>query len=190
MVTKGFDFGNVSLVGIVDVDRFLHFPDFRSYEKTYQIITQVSGRAGRRGESGKVIIQTSNPSHLVFQKVLLNDNSFYDNEILERQKYLYPPFARLIKLVIKDPIEETAEVLADKIAVRLKKQLGNLRILGPEPALVSKIKNNFLYIIIVKIEREKINLSKVKSLILEEINLVINSRDFAKSYINIDVDPA
>ena len=99
MITKGLDFDNVSLVGIFDADRLIHFPDFRATERAFQMITQVSGRAGRRaGRQGTVLIQTQNPQQPILQKVIQNDyKGLYEEEIQERQAFNYPPFVRLIK---------------------------------------------------------------------------------------------
>ena len=102
MVSKGLDFDKVSLVGIVDADRMIHFPDFRSFERAFQMITQVSGRAGRREKEGLVFIQTANTAQPVLQHVINNDyNAMYNGELQERKHFLYPPFVRLLKIVIK-----------------------------------------------------------------------------------------
>ena len=120
MVSKGLDFDNVSLVGIFDIDRMLHFPDFRSIERTFQLTTQVSGRAGRREKTGKVVIQTSNPTHKIIDKIIKHDYQlFYEDEIKERQRYKYPPFVRLIKLIVKNPEKNLSHMSANRLAISL-----------------------------------------------------------------------
>ena len=102
MVTKGLDFDHVSLVGIFNADRMIHFPDFRSYERAYQLITQVSGRAGRRDKPGTVVIQTSSPEHPLFQTILHHGfEDFYFGQLTDRQEHDYPPFSRLIEITVK-----------------------------------------------------------------------------------------
>src|SRR3954465_10514432 len=102
MVTKGLDFDNVSMVGILNADSMLNFPDFRSFEKSYQLMAQVSGRSGRKNKRGKVIIQTQQPGHWVINDVVANNyNAFYTRDLAERNKFGYPPFSRMIELTIK-----------------------------------------------------------------------------------------
>jgi primosomal protein N' (replication factor Y) len=190
MVSKGLDFDNVSLVGIFDIDRMLHFPDFRSVERTFQLTTQVSGRAGRREKTGKVVIQTTNPSQKIIDKIVKHDyQSFYEDEIKERQKYKYPPFVRLIKLIVKNPDKDLSQRSANKLAVLLKQQLGEHRILGPQEPVINKIRNMFLMDIFIKLERDKINLKMVKSITKEQISLLLTGKKFKKSQVVIDVDP-
>jgi len=190
MVSKGLDFDNVSLVGIFDIDRMLHFPDFRSVERTFQLTTQVSGRAGRRGKTGKVVIQTTNPSQKIIDKIIKHDyQSFYEDEIKERQKYKYPPFVRLIKLIVKNTEKNLSQRSANKLAISLKKQLCEHRILGPQEPVINKIRNMFLMDIFIKLEREKINLKEVKKITKEQISLLLLEKEFKKSQVVIDVDP-
>jgi len=190
MVSKGLDFDNVSLVGIFDIDRMLHFPDFRSVERTFQLTTQVSGRAGRREKTGKVVIQTTNPAQKIIDKIIKHDyQSFYEDEIKERQKYRYPPFVRLIKLIIKNSEKDLSQRSANKLAISLKKQLGEHRILGPQEPVINKIRNMFLMDIFIKLERDKINLKEVKKITKEQISLLLLEKEFKKSRVVIDVDP-
>lgn len=190
MVSKGFDFKNVGLVGIFDADRLIHFPDFRSYERAFQMLIQVSGRAGRRTTRGKVVIQSGDPSHIVLQRISSNDyEGLYLSEIEERRKFHYPPFSRIIKVTCKDMVEAKASALANDIAARLVAQLGKTRVLGPEASLVFKIRNYYLFDIFIKIEKEKINLPKVKQIILREVHDVMAFREYTNSRTAIDVDP-
>ena len=118
MVTKGLDFGKVDLVGVLDIDRIMHFPDFRSHERAFQLITQVGGRAGRRTGKGLVLIQTASPGHQLLQMIGNHDfRQFYDHEISERKKYKYPPFARLIRLTLKSQDQEVGYRAAQELSV-------------------------------------------------------------------------
>ena len=153
MVTKGLDFDNVSLVGILDADMLLKRPDFRAYERSYQLMSQVAGRAGRKEKRGKVIIQTSDPEHWVIQLVMKHDYfGFYKNEIIERENFFYPPFYKMITLTLK----HKEEFLVDRAALELAQSLRNVfkeRVLGPEFPLIKRIQNLFLKEIKLKIER-------------------------------------
>ena len=189
MVTKGLDFDNVSLVGILNADNLISFPDFRAFERSFQLIAQVSGRAGRKNKRGKVVIQTYNPYHSVIRNAIDNDyEKMYQSQILERRNFRYPPFHRLIQITLKHKDFKVLNIAASKYAQMLRDKLGK-RILGPEYPIVSRIKNLYLKIIIVKIEKE-ISLQEVKS----EINKQLE--DFHKEKANksvkviFNVDPA
>jgi primosomal protein N' (replication factor Y) (superfamily II helicase) len=189
MISKGLDFDRVSLVGVFDADRIIHFPDFRAAERAFQLITQVSGRAGRRGKKGLVVVQTGNTNQSILTKIVNNDYlGFYDEEIIEREAYHYPPFMRLISLTVKheDPklSEKAAEFLANKLAEKLTKE----RILGPERALIPKIRNLFLFDILIKLEREGMNIKAAKTFIREQIDDLLLSKAFKGLYIVADVD--
>lgn len=188
MVSKGLDFDNVSLVGIFDVDRMIHFPDFRSAERSFQLLTQVSGRAGRRNRVGKVLIQTSNPAQPILQKVLRNsyDELFLD-EIKEREEFHYPPFTRLIQLTVKhieQPIaQQAAQALAEKLAVSLDKS----RVIGPEKPLVERIRNLFLFDIMLKLERS-LNFKALKPYVQEQVDWLVTDKKFKGVSVVVDVD--
>ncbi|MEN7551347.1 primosomal protein N' [Rapidithrix thailandica] len=191
MVSKGLDFDHVSLVGVFDVDRMIHFPDFRSHERTFQLITQVSGRAGRREKLGKVIIQTANPNQLILQHVFNHDYwSFFKREVWERKQYLYPPFTRIVKLSVKSESRELTDHAAEQLAVYLRGRIGQKRVLGPEFPVIDKIRNQYLKDLIVKLERGKVDLVKAKTLIAEQIERLRQQKGFRKVYIVVDVDPA
>ncbi|MBW8049302.1 MAG: primosomal protein N' [Cytophagales bacterium] len=190
MVTKGLDFDNVRLVGIFDIDRMIHFPDFRSQERTFQMLTQVSGRSGRRDVQGKVIIQTSNPNQPVFEKIIHNDYcGLFENELPERKKYNYPPFSRLIKISVKHKDRDIAGFTAQFLAQKLNGNLGQSRVLGPESPLIDKIRNLFIKDIIIKLEKGKINLEKAKALISDAVRQTQKVKEFKNPYIVVDVDP-
>ncbi|MBD2702657.1 primosomal protein N' [Spirosoma sp. BT702] len=190
MITKGLDFDNVSLVGIFDADRLIHFPDFRATERAFQMLTQVSGRAGRRaGRQGTVLIQTANPQQPILQKIITNDyKGLFEEEIQERQDFNYPPFSRLIKLTVRHTDKITSSKAAQRLADELTDALGSSRVLGPEEPLVERIRNQFLFDILVKIERDKVNVKAVKSYIQERINDILTDKGLRQVSIIADVD--
>ena len=190
MITKGLDFDNVSLVGIFDADRLIRFPDFRATERSFQMITQVSGRAGRRaGRQGTVLIQTNDPQQTILQKIIQNDyKGLYEEEIQERQNFNYPPFSRLIKLTVRHADKAMSQQAADRLAAELTDALGSSRVLGPEQPLVERIRNLFLFNILIKIEREKVNVKAVKTYIQDRINDILTDKGMRQVSIVIDVD--
>ena len=144
MVTKGLDFDNVYLVGILDADMLLNRPDFRAYERSYQLMSQVSGRAGRLKKQGKVIVQTGDPDHWVLKLIANHDyKGFYDNEIIERQNFNYPPFYKVISLTLKHKDINLVEVASKELATMLRLTFKE-RVIGPEFPLIQKIKNQYL----------------------------------------------
>lgn len=189
MVAKGLDFGRVSLIGIINADSIINFPDFRSYERSYSLFSQVAGRAGRRQNQGQVIIQTYTPNHRVLEQVVQHDyEGMFMKEITERKNFHYPPFYRLIKLDIKHSDQQQTLDSAQKLANLLKVHLGN-RVLGPEPPLVSRVRNNYIQTIILKIERTNVSIVKVKELIRSSILTFELDKLNAGVRIAIDVDP-
>ncbi len=188
MVTKGLDFDNVSIVGILNADSMLNYPDFRAHERAYMLMTQVSGRAGRKKKRGKVIIQTSNPAHPVFGYVIENDyRKMYSEIMAERQMFNYPPITRLIKIGVKHKDQAMVEVFADMLAKELRKTL-NHRVLGPEYPVVKKVQNWFRKDIIIKLEKE-ISPSKTKKYIRNTVTRLQATQNFYKIHIIFDVDP-
>jgi primosomal protein N' (replication factor Y) len=188
MVTKGLDFENVSLVGILNADNLINFPDFRSYERSFQMMLQVSGRAGRKHDQGKVIIQTYNPAHSIFPFVLSHDyKGFYASEIAERKRFSYPPFHRLIEIKLKLRDEKKLELATEALTKELKKNFGK-RVLGPVAPYVARIKNFYIRHILIKIEKE-LSIGKAKKLMnnsLEKFKIDSANRQLI---ISIDVDP-
>ena len=169
MISKGLDFENVGLVGVMNADSLIHFPDFRAYERSFQLLVQVSGRAGRSAKKGKVLIQTYNPYHPVLQQVLNNDfRAMYQNQIKERKEFFYPPFVRLIKLTFKtsdfNKVNESANWFATMLQQAFITQEG-IQVLGPEFPLISRIRNEYIKDILIKISPE-ISVEKVKKFIL------------------------
>jgi primosomal protein N' (replication factor Y) (superfamily II helicase) len=189
MVTKGLDFGNVGLVGVLNADLMLKFPDFRSFERSYQLMTQVAGRAGRQQKRGKVVIQTYDPDHWVIQRVIANDyEGLYNQEILERRNFHYPPFFRLIRIDVRHRDGDKADRGAMLLASRLKSVFGE-RVLGPERPYISRINNIHHVHILLKFEREA-SPTKIKNLVLQTVDSVLEVPDLKGLRIVPDVDPA
>ena len=191
MITKGLDFGNVLMVGIMDADQILNFPDFRSVEKSFQMMSQVSGRAGRREQKGLVLIQTSNPEHPMFEKVINNDyEGMAKVELTERKQFNYPPFSRIIEIIIKHKDKERSYQIARTLGIEIKKNLPAGMVLGPEEPLISKIRNEYLQHILIKIERDKVNLSVLKEFLNNTAITVKSIKEFRSGKIVFNVDPA
>jgi primosomal protein N' (replication factor Y) len=187
MVTKGLDFDHVSLVGILDADQILRFPDFRSFERGFQLMTQVAGRAGRKTKRGKVIIQTGQPDQWIIQQVIKNDyQTMFKQELLERKNFNYPPFTKIIQLTLKHRDQNHLEGSAALLANGLKEVFGS-RVIGPEYPLVKRVQNFYIKTIRLKMEREY-SQKQVK----EKIKLIIDqyyADPMNKSVkISIDVD--
>ncbi|MCX6247916.1 MAG: primosomal protein N' [Bacteroidetes bacterium] len=188
MVTKGLDFENVSTVSILNADNMLGFPDFRSAERSFQLMAQVSGRSGRKNKRGQVIIQTYNPKHPVILDVVNHDyKAMYEQQLVDRRKFKYPPFYRLVLVKVKHKDPAILNRAADELARRLRKLFGN-RVLGPEYPLVSRIMNYYLKQILVKIERQASQTEMKKQLMLE-IEEFSKIKEFSPLRLVIDVDP-
>jgi primosomal protein N' (replication factor Y) (superfamily II helicase) len=188
MVAKGLDFGRVSLVGILNADNMLLFPDFRAHERSFQLMSQVAGRAGRKVKRGRVIIQTGFPAHPVIRNIVENNLERHFSELLaERRQFRYPPYVRLIKLVIKDKNRDVAEEAASLLARRLREKFGN-GVLGPEYPLVSRVQNLYIMNILLKIEKGADH-SRVRGLIMEGISLLRSQPGLRTCTVYPDVDP-
>ncbi len=189
MVAKGLDFANVSTIGILNADSMLNFPDFRAFERSFQLLAQVSGRAGRRDIRGKVIVQAHDIHHRVLQQVIENDyEGLFQTELIERRNYQYPPLYRLIGLCIKhkDPVK--LNQIAEYVAVLLRQQFGD-RVLGPEAPFVNRIRNYYLQDILLKVEKEGLSAQKVK-VALQQILQSFEQEVLSKGcIIQVDVDP-
>ncbi|WP_299679904.1 primosomal protein N' [uncultured Dokdonia sp.] len=165
MLTKGLDFRNVTLVGILNADSMLNFPDFRAHERSYQLIAQVSGRAGRTEKQGKVLVQTYNPYHQILQQVSVNKfDAMYEEQLQERHDFKYPPFYRLIRITLKHRDYQKIEASSIWVAKALRQVLGNEAVLGPETPPVARIRNQYRRNVLVKIHRRQ-NLKQTKGLI-------------------------
>ncbi|TJZ60795.1 primosomal protein N' [Sphingobacterium olei] len=189
MVAKGLDFGRVSLIGIINADTIINFPDFRAYERAFSLFSQVAGRAGRRQSLGKVIVQTYTPQHRVIEQVVNHDyDGMFMKEITERKNFQYPPFCRLIKMDVKHADQQQALDSANRLASALRSHLGS-RVLGPEPPLVARVRNHYIQTITLKIERANISIHKVKDFIRQAIALFELDKYNTGVRIQIDVDP-
>lgn len=189
MVAKGLDFGNVSVIGIINADALIHFPEFRAYERAFSLLAQVAGRAGRRDQPGQVIIQTYSPNHRVIQQVVSHDfEGMFMTEINERKSFSYPPFFRLIRLEVRHKELAVAKAGAERLVYLFRQQLGE-RVLGPEQPLVSRIRNQYIESILLKIERQGISMVKVRDLIRQTVLHFGTEKAFKSARILIDVDP-
>ncbi len=187
MLAKGLDFDNVSLVGILNADNMLYHPDFRAFERSYQMMTQVSGRAGRSEKRGKVIIQTYNPLHTIIQQVTNNDyDGMFKEQLYERRIYYYPPFYRLIKLTLKHRDFEKLKEGSMWLYQVLQQNL-SIPVLGPEEPVISRIRNEYIRTIMIKIPTETGLQSTKKTIqkILNSFDVVIQFRSIKVS-VNVD----
>ena len=188
MITKGLDFKNVQLVGVLNLDSSMNFPDFRSHERSFQLIQQVSGRAGRSKERGEVLIQTySSNSNVINQIVDGNYEFFYRDQIEDRKKFNYPPYVKLIKITIKhkdiNRVNNSSNWFYKKILPYFKKN-----ILGPEFPYISRIRNKYQKNILIKIPNEQ-SLSGVKNILKKSILSFHSVPDFRSVQVVVDVDP-
>ncbi len=190
MITKGLDFDKVTVVGIVDADRILHFPDFRSGERAFQQITQVAGRAGRRNRRGSVVIQSRKPDHFVFEQVFKGDyTNFYLTEMSERQRFFYPPFVKNIKITIKHKDSQIARKAAHHLANLLKEIQVKKIVLGPEKSLIGKIKNHYLFDLLIKLDKSGNSPALFKMEMRRHLQELNAQKDFKSVRFVVDVDP-
>ncbi len=188
MVVKGLDFDNVSLVGILDADGLLSFADFRVNERAFQLMEQVSGRAGRKNEQGKVIIQTSNVKHPVLLWVQQHDyKKFFSAEIVNRQQFFYPPYSRLVLITLKHKDSDTVHKAAFKLASLLGQDLKEY-IVGPAAPVIARLRNQYLMEILIKLPKEHGKSLVYKKVIRNHINLLQSERDFKSVTVVADVD--
>ena len=189
MVTKGFDFDFVTLVGIINADSLLMYPDFRANERAFQMMTQVAGRAGRRAEQGKVIIQSYRADHPILADVLeYNFSRMYYRELSERTQFAYPPFYRLITIELKHKDASRLDHASDLLAEKLRKRLDK-RVIGPASPGINRIRNLYIKFITIKFEKDAKVMRFVKQLILHSKAELINKDGIKGLRINIDVDP-
>ena len=188
MISKGLDFGNVSLVGVLDADSMMHFPDFRAFERSFQLISQVSGRAGRRARQGKVIIQTSDPDHPVIRAILRDDfEGLYRDQMEERRMFSYPPFTRIIRLSFRHKIPSILDGATSLVAKELREVLSS-RVLGPQYPPVRKVHDTFIKHILLKIEREASH-EKARKIIQGILEKELDSDVYRQIRVSVDVDP-
>ncbi|MBT4918644.1 MAG: primosomal protein N' [Flavobacteriaceae bacterium] len=187
MLAKGLDFRNVSLVGVMNADNLLNFPDFRAHERSFQLLQQVAGRAGRTKKRGKVIIQTYNPYHQILQQVSTNNfEEMYQQQLEERYRYKYPPFYRMIKITLKDrsfqKMDKASLWLANALKMKLMEQ-----VLGPETPPVGRVRNLFITHILIKIPKEQ-SLKATKNFITSMLKSFNAIKEFSSVRLTVDVD--
>jgi primosomal protein N' (replication factor Y) len=188
MVTKGLDFGGVSVVGVINADTIINFPDFRSSERAFNMLEQVSGRAGRRATDGKVLLQTYQPNHPIISFISNHDyQGFYQSEIEERKLYNYPPFTRVIYIYIKhrdcDSLVEIAAIYANKL-----RQLFGTRVSGPEEPFINRIQSLYIRKIMLKVEVNA-SMKKVKDILRTVYEDMHKSSRMKGMIVYYDVDP-
>ena len=188
MISKGLDFENLTVVGILNADNLLNYPDFRAHERSFQLMEQVSGRAGRRQKQGKVVIQTSDPVNKIIRLVLRHDYiGMFRMQAGERIAFNYPPFSRMVKISIKHKDRTQLNFYSDILGRDLKEIFGK-RVLGPESPVISQVQLWYIKTILIKIEREKPP-AKAKQLIIEAIERLEKEKGASALKIAIDVDP-
>lgn len=188
MVSKGLDFDNVSTVGILDADQMLNFPDFRSFERSFQLMSQVAGRSGRRSKQGKVIIQTRNPGHWVIRAVMNHDYaSFYHQDMEERRHFGYPPHCRLVSFTIRHREEALTHDAATRFCTLLRNKFGS-RVHGPHIPVVHRVRNQYIRHILLKIEREQ-KTAGVRETIRSCMREFYQERIYHPVQLFADVDP-
>lgn len=188
MVSKGLDFERVSVVGILNADTMLNYPDFRSYERAFQLMAQVAGRAGRKNKQGLVVLQTKSPDLPVIHQVMRNDyEQLYYDQLAERQLFRYPPYYRLVYVYLKHRKEEVLDMAADMMAAQLRAGLGD-RVLGPDKPPVARIQTLFIKKMIVKVEQTA-SMSKVRNYLLAVQRAVMADERFRSLVVYYDVDP-
>jgi len=188
MISKGLDFENLTVVGVLNADNLLNYPDFRAHERSFQLMEQVSGRAGRRQKQGKVVIQTSDPANKIVRMVLRHDYlSMFKMQVDERMTFNYPPFCRMVRISIKHKEKTMLNYYSDILGGDLKEIFGK-RVLGPESPVISQVQLWYIKTILIKIERQKPP-AKAKQLIIEAIERLEKEKGASSLRIAIDVDP-
>ncbi|MDN5350088.1 MAG: hypothetical protein PWQ54_1484 [Bacteroidales bacterium] len=188
MVTKGLDFDSVRIVGILNADNMLSYPDFRAHERSFQLMAQVAGRAGRKNKRGKVLIQTYQPRHPLLQDLIRNDyDAVYERLMTIRKEYHYPPFYRLILIKLKHRDQYKLNMAANDLALALRKDFGQ-QVLGPEFPMVSRIRNLYIKHILIKFDRRQ-HSGKIKALLSSKLSAFNANPDHKSLIIQLDVDP-
>ena len=188
MVVKGLDFEKVSLVGILDADGLLSFADFRVNERAFQLMEQVSGRAGRKDEQGKVLIQASAINHPVLQFVQQHDyKRMYEYELVNRKEFSYPPYSRIIHITLKHKQKEVVDEAANKLGEAMQKELRSF-IVGPAAPVVGRIRNQYLMELLIKLPLDSKQIQQYKKIIRHHFNLLLTEKRFASVTMIADVD--
>jgi len=187
MIAKGLDFPNVTLVGVINADTALHLPDFRAAERTFHLVTQVAGRTGRGEKGGRVLVQTYSPEHVAIQSAARHDyQMFASAELPLRQKLSYPPFATMIRLVVRGESEEVVKHFAvqivETIRTVLEKHGGKARLLGPAPAPIAKIKGKYRY----QVQLQALDGDMLRQVTREATEILESPPEV---FFTVDVDP-
>jgi primosomal protein N' (replication factor Y) len=189
MVTKGLDFDNVGVVGVLSADQLLQFPDFRASERGFQLMTQVSGRAGRKKKQGKVIIQAFDISHPVLKEVIEGDYlGFYKREVAERQAFGYPPYQRLIQITLKHKKPTTVNEAAYFYTKFLQEKLGGL-VIGPAIPSIPRVRNYYLLDVLIKLGKNSKQINFAKTSVLQANQMLAQKEGYSSVRINVNVDP-
>jgi primosomal protein N' (replication factor Y) len=188
MISKGLDFENLTVVGILNADNLLNYPDFRAHERSFQLMEQVSGRAGRRQKQGKVIIQTSDPQNKIIRLVLRHDYyGMYKMQADERKVFNYPPFCRMVRINLKHKDRGLLNSFAGNLGDDLKNIFGT-RVLGPEFPVISQVQLYYIKTILIKIEKQR-PLARAKEMIRESLDRLEKLKGAGGLKIAVDVDP-
>jgi primosomal protein N' (replication factor Y) len=188
MLTKGLDFKNVALVGVLNADPLLNFPEFRAHERSFQMLSQVAGRSGRSNEQGQVLIQTFTPEHPVLIQVIKNNyDALFNSQLLERREYQYPPFYRLIRVTLKskdyNQVDQASQWLVGALNINLKGS-----VLGPVDPPISRVRNLYHKQLLVKfIDNSSRN--KVKEIVVSSLKSFEAIGAFRSIRVSVDVDP-
>ena len=189
MVTKGLDFENVGLVGVLSADNLLRFPDFRATERAFQLMMQVSGRAGRKHKRGRVIIQTFNIKHPILKDIIENNYlHFFNREIAERKNFVYPPYYRLIGISLKHKKPDVLKDAARIFTKILKEKLGS-RVNGPAVPQVEWVNTYHILDYLIKIEKDVDKIKITKEVIALATHEMQNTEGYSNVRVSVDVDP-
>jgi primosomal protein N' (replication factor Y) len=189
MVVKGLDFEHVNLVGVLSADSLLSYPDFRVNERGFQLLEQVAGRAGRKADKGHVFIQMYKTDSPIIQHLQAHDfKEFYAEEMITRKEFNYPPFTRMIKIILKHKIQATVSAAAQMLAQEIN-QLPNTIIFGPAEPGIARIRNQYLQEILLKTNKDTELNKALKKIIKEKIAILSTTKNFTTVTVQIDVDP-
>ena len=188
MVSKGLDFDHVSIVGILNADTMLNYPDFRAYERAFQLMAQVAGRAGRKNKRGRVVLQTKSIDHPIIPQVIANDyEAMVGEQLAERQMFHYPPYYRLVYVYLKNRNETLLDLMAQTMAAKLRTVFGN-RVLGPDKPPVARVQTLFIRKIVLKIETNA-PMARARELLVQVQKEMVAEDRFKSLIVYYDVDP-
>jgi primosomal protein N' (replication factor Y) len=188
MVTKGLDFDNVSVVGILSADTMLNQPDFRAYERAFSMMTQVAGRAGRKGRRGQVFLQTNRPELPVIRHIVSGDyKAFFHSLMRERKLFRYPPFTRLIYIYLKHKDENIVNTAAIELGSRLRQSFAE-RVLGPDKPAIARVKTLYIRKIVLKLETT-LSIASTRTHIRQSVSALMQDPHYKSLLIYYDVDP-